>query len=88
MICSNIVFRLTQLLADQAAPPAPSSPLSHREAQLKLKALNQATVKLASKLEQREAENKRLKRQLEKVLYMGSIREFEFRSYIIESIVE
>jgi hypothetical protein len=55
------------LLADQAAPPVPGSPLSHREAQLKLKALNQATVKLASQLEQREAENKRLKQQLDKV---------------------
>ena len=62
-----VVFRLTQLLADQAAPPAPGSPLSHREAQLKLKALSQATVKLASQLEQRETENKRLKQQLEKV---------------------
>lgn len=55
------------MLADQVAPPAPGSPLSLREAQLKLKALNQATVKLASQLEQREAENQRLKQQLDKV---------------------
>ena len=65
---SSFFLRLTQLLADHAPPPTSGSPLSHREAQLKLKALNQATVKLASQLEQREAENQRLKQQLEKVL--------------------
>ena len=58
---------MKQLIADHVTPAVSDSPRSQREAQVKLKALNRATVKMASQLEKSETENKRLKQQLEKV---------------------
>ena len=60
-------FRLKQLIVDHVTPTVSDSPRSQREAQVKLKALNRATVKMAAQLEKSEAENERLKLQLEKV---------------------
>ena len=52
---------------DHVTPTVSDSPQSQREAQVKLKALNRATIKMASQLEKSQAENERLKLQLEKV---------------------
>lgn len=62
-----LLCRLSQLLAGHASPPSSGIPCSQKKAQVKLKALNLATFKLASQLEKSEAENNRLKLRLEKV---------------------
>lgn len=69
-----LLCRLSQLLhvksveSDSLPGELESSPTSAREAHIKLKALNRATVKMAAQLEALENENKSLQKKLEMVI--------------------
>lgn len=54
--------RLTQVLSERDRH---HSSLSERDAQIKLKALNQATVKMATRMEKMEQKNTKLMKKLE-----------------------
>ncbi len=69
LVDCKFIFRLNQLLCskENSADIPAQSPRSGREAHIKLRALNKATVKMVSQLEALEEENKSLKQKLEKV---------------------